>query len=65
MLLADETHVGAMVVGQVREIFVKVSEVHTAPHRLVMVHIDGEETPRRVEYTRLREFSEEGTDGTS
>lgn len=32
-------------------------------HRTVLVRVDGEDRPRRIEYTRLSEFSREGGSG--
>lgn len=56
VLLCDETRKPGTVVGPVRESAVRLGR-HVYVHRLVRVHLDGEETPRKFEYSRLAEFS--------
>lgn len=56
VLLCDETTHNALVIGRVRETRVLVradDESYHSSHCLVRVHIDGEELPRLVEWTRL------------
>lgn len=63
VLLSDETTHHAMVIGRVRERMVPVRMIDEddsgierwteQPHRTVRVHIDGEEEPRAIEWTRL------------
>ncbi|NJN63542.1 MAG: hypothetical protein HC882_00815 [Acidobacteria bacterium] len=56
VLLSTEQWVSATVVGPVTETHIQMGRHHLC-HRLVMVHIRGEHNLRRVEYTRLTEFS--------